>query len=1313
MADRRGEGNIIKRAAASASDYEALVGVKNRADSLVNSVGKASSTTSNLMGKKIIDPLLGDAVQATYSQIVTKPLQKYRSLKPAFAREEQRSISYNKVAPAGRGAESGERPTRMFNIYTGNLEMGYENPNAQYAIFSHGWKGAEIEYTDIEKVRAKAVERDPYDPSKLRYQYLSEGITSDVQRLVAYYEREYEDLFQDGWKAEKTKAVVCGGVHVHERPCGNNQCEWDLSHSPKDKYYMQIVELTSEQRTVLEKRRSAYKIFHSMEATRKIVEHPENQKLGSEKLKAQYLWNDTCCINKTVTSEHITTLALMGEWYANAEFCVVQLDRHPRDEDWLIDFNNGGRKPFNPSDLKRNYESLQDIAEKSRTRMPYWSMRGWTLQECCLSQKMFFFNNRWEGLQYKPIKDIFKSNGLEQESIQESWPFPTPNDNAEDDYNTQNVIAEFTGIPTAEVCRGSKPSDLSAYDILAYAQQRQCTVEVDRVYSLMGMLHVKFAAFHAEGLTMALTRLLDSVVSTTHDVSIFNWAGEKCGSTIPGRSLYPVNFDPFASEISSTRARIYEGESAPGSKIISQPPEKPVPVEEYSLAEDQKSETSAEADIEREDAIAFQSLHDIDRHLEVYSHAVLNSIYEAIPEKSLKAVIDYVNDTDFRLLGKEGYNVVHGLFKVLREIDNRFQVRLAEDAAKAAEARRQKQLEEERLIKEAEQAAAAAAAPPTPPVEETAPIEPVKSSRSFGSSMRLKGTKGLFGSSKKSTTDPAEPVAAKPVRTSWLANAWNSASNTPAATPSETPNDDEESKKLGVEDWCALIERIVAFLRFHSKDINDLGGHQDATSRGIESLALRSKLAWISELLDAIAQGPNLKTAGLGPEDHQFHLNDAPYFKHMLAHRALTYIIGLQPSAEKPLHKPWELKKLLSFLQKTVPGDLSPAIIEKLNSVLYNTPYDQCPDMTSIESLVVATLSSHKGAERGHPKSQGSRKTSTHKPSMISRNPIIVSTSGIEGLFDIQRVVVDVEWIRPKPELDKLPPGANPKPDILQEPRKLVEKAIKDNKPDLVFVGECRISTGISSTNVGFSCTAQVLQKQLDLRAVLAQTELRLPDPEVSDRLDYVTILNFIREVDIELVAGEWVLARFAGVDRADWFLCLLEIGATHPFYGWRIPSSKVDFSMKGAEPDLVEWWEKYMAVKKTLWCDLIKKRVVKRKAESESKSAKAERKRNSEAVSIANLRLETLKALQGGESVVSVASDRITKYATGEILHVHGMIDRRMMEKEDYKDKKELRFRALEGAEVPVEAHSAVLSLDENSVLPTMFFAAKRIHMF
>ncbi|RPB26715.1 hypothetical protein L211DRAFT_772136, partial [Terfezia boudieri ATCC MYA-4762] len=186
-----------------------------------------------------------------------------------------------------------------------------------------------------------------------------------------------------------------------------------------------------------------------------------------------FLWNDTCCIDKSTLTEAANSIASMGEWYTNAEFCIVHLSTN---YEWLDDLLPGSANGYN-------------------SKQPYWAKRGWTLQELCLSRRAYYFNNKWRQLTVNP-----QASGDECQ-----------------------IIATVSSVPQSEVCRGRRSSAVSAFELLGFASHRQCTIPVDRIYSTMGMLGVKFVTFNAEGPCMALNRLLDHVVSLTRDVSIFNW----------------------------------------------------------------------------------------------------------------------------------------------------------------------------------------------------------------------------------------------------------------------------------------------------------------------------------------------------------------------------------------------------------------------------------------------------------------------------------------------------------------------------------------------------------------------------------------------------------------------------------------------------------------------------------------------------------------------------------------------------------------------------------------------------------------------
>jgi hypothetical protein len=104
----------------------------------------------------------------------------------------------------------------------------------------------------------------------------------------------------------------------------------------------------------------------------------------------------------------------------------------------------------------------------------------------------------------------------------------------------RQCIANFGNVDELKAWKEGKiGAGFPAEKVLVLACNRKATMPVDHVYSLMGILGVRFPVFPAEGPTKALTRLLDKVAMTHNDVSVFNWSGAGMGSPICGRSMYP------------------------------------------------------------------------------------------------------------------------------------------------------------------------------------------------------------------------------------------------------------------------------------------------------------------------------------------------------------------------------------------------------------------------------------------------------------------------------------------------------------------------------------------------------------------------------------------------------------------------------------------------------------------------------------------------------------------------------------------------------------------------------------------------------
>ena len=173
----------------------------------------------------------------------------------------------------------------------------------------------------------------------------------------------------------------------------------------------------------------------------------------------QYFWVDTCCINKANYAELQYALNSMFCWYRNATQCYVYLSDVP--------------SPPSGNYIEFNQQSWDSEFWKSR-----WFTRGWTLQELLAPRSVEFFSRERERLGNK--------------------------------HSLQQQIQEITGIPHSAL-QGAPLSQFSVDARLSWMERRQTTLEVDRVYSLLGILDVKIPLFKDKEAATAFRRLREVI----------------------------------------------------------------------------------------------------------------------------------------------------------------------------------------------------------------------------------------------------------------------------------------------------------------------------------------------------------------------------------------------------------------------------------------------------------------------------------------------------------------------------------------------------------------------------------------------------------------------------------------------------------------------------------------------------------------------------------------------------------------------------------------------------------------------------------
>jgi hypothetical protein len=172
----------------------------------------------------------------------------------------------------------------------------------------------------------------------------------------------------------------------------------------------------------------------------------------------QYFWVDTCCIDKSNSTELTEAINSMFRWYQDATKCYV----------YLPDVS----QPCSVSADKSN------VAWELAFQKSEWFTRGWTLQELVAPASVDFFSR--EG------KLVGNKTSLEQQ------------------------ICEITGIPV-KALRGDLLSDFSIAERMSWAASRETYRQEDKAYSLLGIFDVKMPLIYSEGKDKALQRLREEI----------------------------------------------------------------------------------------------------------------------------------------------------------------------------------------------------------------------------------------------------------------------------------------------------------------------------------------------------------------------------------------------------------------------------------------------------------------------------------------------------------------------------------------------------------------------------------------------------------------------------------------------------------------------------------------------------------------------------------------------------------------------------------------------------------------------------------
>ncbi|KAJ2989833.1 hypothetical protein NUW58_g3269 [Xylaria curta] len=178
-----------------------------------------------------------------------------------------------------------------------------------------------------------------------------------------------------------------------------------------------------------------------------------------------WVWIDTCCIDKKSSAELSEAINSMFNWYENAAVCYT----------YLADVTIA------------DFDSEQRLFKKCR-----WVTRGWTLQELLAPRDMVFYDCNWDIIGTK--------------------------------IDLTSALSRVTGIYSSYIDTTLPFSSATVAERMSWASKRKTTREEDSAYCLLGIFGVNMPLLYGEKGHRAFVRLQEEILSKRYDPTIFGFS---------------------------------------------------------------------------------------------------------------------------------------------------------------------------------------------------------------------------------------------------------------------------------------------------------------------------------------------------------------------------------------------------------------------------------------------------------------------------------------------------------------------------------------------------------------------------------------------------------------------------------------------------------------------------------------------------------------------------------------------------------------------------------------------------------------------
>jgi hypothetical protein len=1138
-----------------------------------------------------------------------------------------------------KDTEQAQRPLRLIDLETGNLvDVWNTSPLDSYCMLSHRWKGDEITLAHIKRAREKHLERartgqllehdddihivleqsriDILEQEEVILSLLgsnSRGMTvgdllkmkinaGDAKAQVnwgrqnrdakkAKAERcrmeknmfdhlisrihqdanekteEVQDTFPDSIdskpitsslvdEAEREYAEAQGllNASIESQKKANDDAEFLRGNG-------RLGDAISEMMSRLQRWKSAIKLDHSMNEARNIFHTNLFPKQG-----ACYMWSDTCCIDKLNYGELSQSLSLMGDWYANAEFCLVHLDTDWNAADAVHDWKQFKGEPEIAQDSKTGIPSFKAIDGTN----PEWANRAWTLQELVMSKMAYFTNSEWKSLS-RPVESL-------------GYVYPL--------------------VPLVELyaCGGiysmyarafeTKEAETKALSGIANSEALESLLDKDEVVIANSddgdqgaSEHVKVAVrlisiLHALGFVFPTDITVETAMSEmSRSVYLATWNLVRDENNHSSERVRKI-LDELKHHMPSTPATQGRTAEVEAQDMISFLLMSLVSQTKDLILSDRKTiasfgqvnqleswkqgtvrsgfpaEQVLQLSCRRKATVPVDHVYPLmgilnvrfpSFHAEGYPKALSRLLDEVIISHNDVSVFNWAGvDMGSPVRGRSMYPASHKAYGNEEDRGRRYSMMVS---AEVQRKRKEVMVTYQGIITLLRDA-----------------IDCIKIKGRKG--LPLEWVREISAFIRKSSFDSLQPEfesIAKILRyiREFCVQLTVSSPTTEKQPPLETstPLASEEKTGWGFNKPSLPSMKISSSRKTPKLPGFGVGGISKPSFGRHHSEPVEKSV--VPEPVSSVLPDPAT------PDVPEWMSLDLPVKEY------LKRLSSPDPSGEKVYQLPSRIQEL------------------------------------EVKATGIEAMTGNRGPELTH----------SSLNDLTCPNPIIINSSGIEGIFDIQRIIVTM--------IDR---------------EKLLRQVARASSPKQKISGWCTISTGFASVVVNFACEQHTLKKQLDVeqtvedkvikedRATKLHGDLEIQgaakskgdgplsedtSPNDLDKIvagskptkeeqAIVRIIDFIQEPQLQLVAGEWVLARFSGAPGAKWFLCYLELGSTHSFYGHRIAATDIDFTNSAVEPGLVNAWQTYMGRKKRKMCNILDRYI-----ESSSSAAKGQERLN------------------------------------------------------------------------------------------------------